>query len=177
MATPQRLFSKENNNEGGEAPKKRGRKKKAEVSEQTKLEAETAPEEAKAQEGSEEKEVGVEQPIKMYTLKFNSPILPYAKFPLTQNKYIQDFLKRYEEDQESIDRVIGVHFAENSNLNAERSVGIEVQIHKRNGITYVESYSDKRFKIESFDETTNFSQAIELTEEGLEQIEGKETTI
>lgn len=24
----------------------------------------------------------------MYTLKFNSPILPYAKFPLTQNKYI-----------------------------------------------------------------------------------------
>ena len=29
------------------------------------------------------------QPIrKMYVLKFNSPILPYAKFPLTQNKYI-----------------------------------------------------------------------------------------
>lgn len=25
---------------------------------------------------------------KMYVLKFNSPILPYAKFPLTQNKYI-----------------------------------------------------------------------------------------
>jgi len=30
---------------------------------------------------------GVE-PAEMYTLKFNSPILPYAKFPLTQNKYI-----------------------------------------------------------------------------------------
>ena len=25
---------------------------------------------------------------KMYVLKFNSPILPYAKFPLTHNKYI-----------------------------------------------------------------------------------------
>ena len=30
----------------------------------------------------------VVEPEKMYTLKFNSPILPYAKFPLTQNKYI-----------------------------------------------------------------------------------------
>lgn len=28
------------------------------------------------------------EPMEMYTLKFNSPILPYAKFPLTQNKYI-----------------------------------------------------------------------------------------
>ena len=29
------------------------------------------------------------QPMrKMYVLKFNSPILPYAIFPLTQNKYI-----------------------------------------------------------------------------------------
>jgi hypothetical protein len=38
----------------------------------------------------------------MYTLKFNSPILPFAKFPLTQNKYIADFLKRYEEDEAQI---------------------------------------------------------------------------
>ena len=38
----------------------------------------------------------------MYTLKFNSPILPYAKFPLTQNKYIQDFLRSYEQDQDKI---------------------------------------------------------------------------
>jgi hypothetical protein len=29
----------------------------------------------------------------MYVMKFNTPILPFAKFPLTQNKYIQDFLK------------------------------------------------------------------------------------
>lgn len=33
------------------------------------------------------------EPRKMYVMKFNTPILPYAKFPLTQNKYIQDFLK------------------------------------------------------------------------------------
>ena len=47
---------------------------------------------------------------KLYTLKFNSPILPFAKFPLTQNKYIQDFLRKYEEDKDNITRVIGVHF-------------------------------------------------------------------
>ena len=28
------------------------------------------------------------KPLKMYVLKFNSPILPYAKFPLTHNRYI-----------------------------------------------------------------------------------------
>jgi len=42
------------------------------------------------------KEVGSE--ISMYTLKFNQPILPFAKFPLTQNRYIQEFMKRYQED-------------------------------------------------------------------------------
>ena len=26
--------------------------------------------------------------IRLYTLKFSTPILPFAKFPLTQNKYI-----------------------------------------------------------------------------------------
>jgi len=26
--------------------------------------------------------------LSMYVLKFNSPILPYAKFPLTHNRYI-----------------------------------------------------------------------------------------
>ena len=38
-----------------------------------------------------EAEAGKQKMVKpetMYTLKFNSPILPYAKFPLTQNKYI-----------------------------------------------------------------------------------------
>lgn len=31
-------------------------------------------------------DVGV--PRKMYVMKFNTPILPFSKFPLTQNKYI-----------------------------------------------------------------------------------------
>ena len=51
--------------------------------------------------------------FKLYTLKFNSPILPFAKFPLTQNKYIQDFLRKYEEDKDKIQKVIGVHFENN----------------------------------------------------------------
>ncbi len=50
------------------------------------------------------------KPINMYVLKFNSPILPYAKFPLTHNRYIQEFIKMYEEDKEKVDRIIGVHF-------------------------------------------------------------------
>lgn len=49
---------------------------------------------------SAKKESASTEPMEMYTLKFNSPILPYAKFPLTQNKYIQDFLRTYEEDKE-----------------------------------------------------------------------------
>jgi hypothetical protein len=47
---------------------------------------------------------------KMYVMKFNTPILPFAKFPLTQNKYIQDFLKLYEEDKDKIEEIVGVHF-------------------------------------------------------------------
>jgi len=38
----------------------------------------------------------------MYVLKFNSPILPFAKFPLTHNKYIQEFLRMYESDKSKI---------------------------------------------------------------------------
>jgi hypothetical protein len=80
---------------------------------------------------------GKKKEIKMYTLKFNSPILPFAKFPLTQNKYIQDFLKKYEEDKETIDKVIGVHFVGNSNMNAPDTIGIEIEIQKNNNITMV----------------------------------------
>lgn len=40
--------------------------------------------------------------FRLYTLKFNSPILPFSKFPLTQNKYIQDFLRKYEDDKEHV---------------------------------------------------------------------------
>ena len=49
-------------------------------------------------------------PRKMYVMKFNTPILPFSKFPLTQNKYIQTFLKQYEEDKDKIVEVMGVHF-------------------------------------------------------------------
>lgn len=52
---------------------------------------------------------------RLYTLKFNSPILPFSKFPLTQNKYIQDFLRKYEDDKEHVQRIIGVHFPSNNN--------------------------------------------------------------
>ena len=73
------------------APKKRGRKPKASVGAAT-----LVAEEAKVEETPKPKL------IKLYTLKFNSPILPFAKFPLTQNKYIQDFLRKYEEDKEHV---------------------------------------------------------------------------
>jgi len=43
--------------------------------------------------GKSDKKLEEFGPDTMYTLKFNSPILPYAKFPLTQNRYIQDFLR------------------------------------------------------------------------------------
>jgi len=95
-------------------------------------------------------------------LKFNSPILPFAKFPLTQNKYIQDFLKRYEEDSEQIDRVIGVHFLGNNNLNASSSIGIEIEIQRKNNLPVVESVSEKRFQVLDYDELTNFCTAVEF---------------
>ena len=68
-----------------EAPKPRKRRTKAEI-EAEKLEKEIKASEKKIKKGTKaKKEVKMEP---MYTLKFNSPILPYAKFPLTQNKYI-----------------------------------------------------------------------------------------
>ena len=97
-----------------------------------------------------------EKPLKMYVLKFNSPILPYAKFPLTHNKYIQEFIKMYEEDKETIDRVIGVHFPQNNNSLAEGTVGIEIKVIKKNNMTMIESNSSKRYKIDEYDTQTNF---------------------
>ena len=44
------------------------------------------------------KKAAAQKPVNMYVLKFNTPILPYAKFPLTHNRYIQEFVKMYEED-------------------------------------------------------------------------------
>ena len=104
-------------------------------------------------------------PETMYTLKFNSPILPYAKFPLTQNKYIQEFLRSYEEDKDKITRVIGVHFDKNSNLNAQDAVGIEIEIVEKNNITIIESNSNKRFLVQDYDSSTNFSKTIPYEDE------------
>ena len=112
--------------------------------------------------------------FKLYTLKFNSPILPFAKFPLTQNKYIQDFLRKYEEDKESVTRIIGVHFPDNNNSLAQDAVGIEIEISKKNNITVVESNTHKRFKVLSYDEATNFSQAEEYEDTLSTVTNGKE---
>lgn len=40
-------------------------------------------------------------------------------------------------------------------------MGIEIEIAKKNNITVVESNSHKRFKIQSYDEVSNFCQAEE----------------
>ena len=107
--------------------------------------------------------------MKMYVLKFNSPILPYAKFPLTHNKYIQEFIKMYEEDNESIDRVIGVHFPQNNNSLAEGTVGIEIKVIKKNNMTMIESNSSKRYKIDEYDAATNFCQAVPFEDTTLDE--------
>lgn len=101
----------------------------------------------------------------MYTLKFNSPILPYAKFPLTQNKYIQDFLRGYEEDLKNIKKVLGVHFEKNSNTNAVDAIGIEIEIIKKNNITLIESVSNSRYKVVDYDSATNFCKALPYDDE------------
>jgi ATP-dependent Lon protease len=114
------------------------------------------------------KGVSVEVPenaIKMYTLKFNSPILPYAKFPLTQNKYIQDFLRGYEEDKTQIEKVLGVHFEKNSNMNASDAVGIEIEIIKKNNVAVIESVSDRRYRVVDYDSVSNFCKAVPYEDE------------
>jgi len=94
---------------------------------------------------------------KLYTIKFNSVILPYSKFPLTQNKYIQQFFKKYSKDRDGVDKLIGVHFQDNKNSNAEGSVGIEIELDRSSSnMNIVESKTFKRFKVVGFNETTNF---------------------
>lgn len=100
---------------------------------------------------------------KLYVIKFNSPILPYSKFPLTQNKYIQQFFKRYSKDRDGVDRLIGVHFLGNKNSNAGGAIGIEIELDKGStNMNVVESKSFKRFKVLEFNETTNFCKAVEF---------------
>ena len=50
-------------------------------------------------------------------------------------------------------------------MNAPDSVGIEIEIIKKNNITVVESNSNKRYKVLHYDELTNFCQAEEYTDE------------
>ncbi len=102
-------------------------------------------------------------------MKFNTPILPFAKFPLTQNKYIQDFLKMYEEDKDRIDEVVGVHFPQNNNSMAKDTVGIEIKITKKNNVTTIESFNTRRFTITEYDASTNFCFAQEFTDLPLTQ--------
>ena len=94
----------------------------------------------------------------MYVLKFNSPILPFAKFPLTHNKYIQEFLRMYDTDKTKITQVIGVHFEKNSNTKAKEAVGIEIKVNKKNNMTYITSSTINRFKIKEYDSVSNFVQ-------------------
>lgn len=146
-----------------EAPKKKATKKLSAVTTNASEDAVKIeqPEKKTKKVSKKEKEAEAKQEVELYTLKFNSPILPFAKFPLTQNKYIQDFLRRYEEDKSKIKKVIGVHFNNNNNANAIETVGIEIEITMRNNITVVESNSNKRYKIISYDELTNFCKAEE----------------
>lgn len=110
---------------------------------------------------------------KMYVMKFNSPILPFAKFPLTHNKYIQDFLKQYEEDKPNVDRVIGVHFPQNNNKHALDTVGIEIKLTKKSNLTLIESVSTKRFQIASYDADSNFAQCRAFEDLSLRDTFGK----
>lgn len=54
-----------------------------------------------------------------------------------------------------------MHFPDNNNTQAQDAVGIEIEISKKNNITVVESNTHKRFKVVSYDEASNFSQAEE----------------
>lgn len=78
-----------NSNASDAVKPKRKRRSKAEI-EADKLAAklETASKKVKAYAAKKEASASGVVPEEMYTLKFNSPILPFAKFPLTQNKYI-----------------------------------------------------------------------------------------
>ena len=100
----------------------------------------------------------------MYVLKFNSPILPFSKFPLTQNKYIQSFLKQYEEDKDKIVDVLGVHFPSNSNDMAKDAVGIQIKISKKNNVTSIESENTRRFRVLDYDPVSNFCMAQEFSD-------------
>ena len=166
----QRFFSTSANDEGSVPPpetpakKKRGRPSKASKAAQETAESQVDAVAPKATskpraKRTSKKQQKAESTQSMYVLKFNSPILPYSKFPLTHNKYIQEFLKMYENDRDQIDKIIGVHFPQNSNSKFKDQVGIEIKITKKNNQTIIESDSAARFRVLEYDSETNFCQA------------------
>lgn len=164
---PVRQFSEPSDS----APKKkRGRPSKKEAVEG---EAPKKPRASRKKQEAELPSTDVGPLQKMYVMKFNSPILPFAKFPLTHNKYIQDFLKQYEADKASVDTVLGVHFPQNNNKLAVDTVGIEIKITKKSSLTMIESLNTKRFQVKSFDADSNFAMAQQFEDLSLEQTFGK----
>ena len=61
-------------------------------------------------------------------------------------------------------------------MNAPDSIGIEIEIIKKNNITIVESNSNRRYQVKSYDELTNFCAAEEYTDE-LKQYETEKTDL
>jgi hypothetical protein len=94
----------------------------------------------------------------MYTLKLNTPILPFVKFPLTNSKYIQDFLNQYEADKDKITKVIGVHFSHSEKPTT--SVGIEITIIKSNDSIILESNNNRRYQVIDYNKKSNFSNCL-----------------
>lgn len=185
-----RMFSTKNDKDADiteaekPAPKKRAPRAKKATTEAVKVaegdlpvKKERKPRVTKAAKAEAERDAlstDIGSPFKMYVMKFNTPILPYAKFPLTQNKYIQDFLKMYEEDKDKIVEVLGVHFPQNNNSMAEGTVGIEIKITKKNNVTSIESFNTRRFRVTDYDSSTNFCMSQEFEDQALTQSFNKE---
>lgn len=84
-------------------------------------------------------------------------------------------MRKYEEDKDQVQRIIGVHFPNNNNQQSEGAVGIEIVISKLNNITVVESNSQRRFKVKSYDEASNFCMAEEFDDSQVSPIyQGKD---
>ena len=80
----------------------------------------------------------------------------------------------YEEDKDKVNRIIGVHFPQNNNAQAEGAVGIEIIVDKKNQMTMIESQASNRFKIEEYDATTNFAMVTEVNDVTLDEAFGTE---
>jgi hypothetical protein len=65
----------------------------------------------------------------------------------------------YEQDKHNVEQVLGVHFPQNDNTLAKDTVGIEIVISKKNNLTVIESVSSARYRVDKYDQTTNFCQA------------------